>query len=184
MTTMTYTFDWRSEEQARVSGLLVREANSRGFWRLVKWAVWGFTAFVAYATVLPLTQGDVVGAIGMIPLLVLMILWVLLFAGFGGRFQAWYARRQDPNVGYPFVATLDDAGLQMVLKTSTFQIRWDGTYKVRETPHFFLVYYSKRCAYYLPKRVLSEDEVSRVRDLIRTHLPPTTAYEGGPAVAA
>jgi hypothetical protein len=50
-------------------------------------------------------------------------------------------------------------------------------HKVRETPDMFLFYYSKRLAYYLPKRVVEPPEVAaQLPQWIRAHLPPTVPY--------
>jgi hypothetical protein len=58
-------------------------------------------------------------------------------------------------------------------------LKWSGLHKVRETPDLFMFYYSKRIAYYLPKRVLpSEVEVEDLRDLIRRRLTPSVPIEG------
>ena len=49
-------------------------------------------------------------------------------------------------------------------------MRWDALVEAAETDEFFLFYYSKKCAYYLPKRVVGGPEDQAVlRAFIRQH---------------
>ena len=61
-------------------------------------------------------------------------------------------------------------------------LRWSAVLEAAETPEFFLIYYAKKCAYYLPKRVIgSEVLADQLRGFLRgklgeraTHVAPPT----------
>ena len=63
------------------------------------------------------------------------------------------------------------------MRTLNAELKWAGMNRVRETPDMFLFYYSRRTAYFLPKRVVgTADDWSGLADWIRTRLPPEGAY--------
>ena len=76
---------------------------------------------------------------------------------------------------------LNDSGLHIGMRTLNAHLKWSGMHSVRETRTMFLFHYSKRTAYFLPKRAVGS--VEEVRDLvvwIRERLPaevPFTALE-------
>jgi hypothetical protein len=64
-----------------------------------------------------------------------------------------------------------DQGLTLSNASASNTLRWSAFVEAAETPEFFLLYYSKRCAYYLPRRVMGpEVQVDAMRRLLRDQL--------------
>jgi hypothetical protein len=175
---VSYTFDWRRQEHARVSTLLVRELFGRGVRRVLKWivvAVW--TAGVLLAAV-GIGLGDVGIAWRLGPLLALVGVMLLVFYPLTGWLHASQVGRHDPNVEHPITHTLDASGLGITTRAATVHVKWEGMHKVRETDDMFLFYYTDRYAYFLPKRTVgAESAVDGLRDRIRDWLPASVPYQ-------
>ena len=63
------------------------------------------------------------------------------------------------------------------MRTLNAERKWAGMNRVRETSEMFLFYYSRRTAYFLPKRVVGPAHASAgLTDWIRTRLPLGVAY--------
>ena len=63
------------------------------------------------------------------------------------------------------------------MKTLTAELLWSGMFAVKETPSMFLFYYSKRRAYYLPKRAVGNpEEIAEIRERIIRELPPAIPF--------
>lgn len=175
-----FIFEWQRSEHARVTSLLVRELFSSGFRRVIKWAVIAILVieflFIVVMTVMG--EHDSVLRLGPLVLVVGTLAW--LFYPITGRIRAWQMQHSDPNVKHPITHTLDENGYHISTHTADIDLKWPGIYKVRETPEFFLVYYSRRYAYYLPKRVIDgQEEVSKLAEWIRGRLPDGIVYEDG-----
>jgi YcxB-like protein len=97
-------------------------------------------------------------------------------------------RRQVRNVyaGTPALAgpqryEFTQDGLAVSNESVSNLIRWSGFVEAAETPEFFLLYYSKKCAYYVPRRILgSEEQVDAVRRLLRERLTERAANVAPP----
>lgn len=173
--TPSYTFDWRFQEHARISTFLFRDLYRGIVWRVLGWTLVAlvtllflFAAFIGELAVLLLKLAPW--------LLQLLIWWVLVRSGIGWLL-AWRIRRLDPNVSHPHIHTIAQSGLKVQLHTADMELRWSGMFKVRELPDFFLFYYSKRSAYYLPKRSIGDPKViDQVRVLIRERLPDSVPF--------
>ena len=176
----SYTFDWRPEEHGRVTSLLVREQFGSGIRRVMKWGVLGVVilgALVASATAVSVSTTDPItfATVGLLVIAVTAL--VLGFGRLAGWIQAWQLKRHDPNVAHPITHFLDESGYHVTTRTTDIDLRWDGLHKVRETPEWFMFYYSRRLAYYLPKRALaSREEAAELRTWIRAQLPPEVSY--------
>ena len=176
-TPLSFTFDWRPGEHAHVTSLLVREQFSSGLWRVLKWTVVLVLILSATLTITAAAAGDLNSAmqLGPLALVVSGLTWKLPILT--GRLQAWRVRRSDPNVAHPITHTLDDSGLHIGMRTLNAELKWAGMNRVRETSDMFLFYYSRRTAYFLPKRVVgTADDWSGLADWIRTRLPPDVVY--------
>jgi hypothetical protein len=175
--TKTYTFDWRRREHAHVTSLLVREQFSSGIWRVLKWAVIAVLLFAALVAVASALLGDLASATLLAPWLIVAGALVLAFSRLTGGIHTWRVARHDPNVAHPLTHTLDESGLHVSMHTASFDLTWTGLHHVRETPKLFMFYYSKRVAYYLPKRALSgPEEIDALGAWIRTQLPADVMY--------
>jgi YcxB-like protein len=102
--------------------------------------------------------------------------WVLFpFLGLGmlPLQRRWAARalpKRDPTVLGPQRRVLDTAGLQVGGNGVHLSFDWAGIQRVLETPAFFLFFFSKGSAYYIPKSALSGAQVEGVRGLVAAHL--------------
>ena len=176
-TPISFTFDWCPGEHARVTSLLIHEQFSSGLWRILKWAVVLALVVSATLTIAAAAVGDLNSTVQLGPLTLVVsgLTWKLPILT--GRLQAWRVRRSDPNVAHPITHTLDDSGLHIGMRTLNAKLKWAGMSRVRETPEMFLFYYSRRTAYFLPKRVVGPAvDSARLADWIRTRLPPAVAY--------
>ncbi len=175
----TYTFDWHRKEHAHVVRLLFQERCSSGAWRLAVWSLIGFLTFATVVTGALAILGDMDSALRLV--LPLGLVWAMTL-GFGritGWIRTWQVQRQDPQVQHPLPHTSGESGLSVSTATVETNMKWAGIQKVRETPDLFMFYYSKRIAYYLPKRALAGPlVVDELRSLIKGRLPPSVPFEG------
>ena len=150
---------------------------SSGLWRILKWTVVLVLILSATLTIATAAVGDLSSTVqlGPLTLVVAGLTWKLPILT--GRLQAWRVRRSDPNVAHPITHTLDDSGLHIGMRTLNAELKWAGMNRVHETPDMFLFYYSRRTAYFLPKRVVGPAADSAgLADWIRTRLPSDVAY--------
>ena len=64
-------------------------------------------------------------------------------------------------------------------------MRWDGLTEIAETDEFFLFYFSKKRAYYLPKAVVGgAAEEERLRSFLRDRVGTRAHLDGGEVGAA
>ena len=176
-----YTFDWRRREHARVAELLVRERFLRGPLRILWWAVWVVVVPAGLIAVAGMTAGDIEMVIPLLPLAIAVAILTLGFSRTTGWLQAWQIGRSDPNIAYPITFRFVDSGLQVSMQTVEAELRWSGVPRVRETADFFLVHYSFKRAYFLPKRAIpAREEVADLADWIRARLPESAEYVKDP----
>jgi len=146
---------------------------------LAAWSLIGFLTFATVVTGALAILGDMDSALRLA--LPLGLVWAMTL-GFGwitGWIRAWQVQRQDPQVQHPLTHTFEESGISISTATVETNLKWGGLHKVRETQDLFMFYYSKRIAYYLPKRVLASPlEVDELRRLIKGRLPPSVPLEG------
>jgi hypothetical protein len=65
---------------------------------------------------------------------------------------------------------LNDTGIRSYCDHTSSEFHWAAIHKARETAEFFLVYYARECAFYLPKRALDAEQIPKVRELLESHL--------------
>jgi hypothetical protein len=174
---LSFTFDWRPSEHAHVTSSLIREQFSSGIWSILKWTVVLVLLLSATLTLALVAMGDLNSTAQLGPLTIVVAALTWKFPILTGRLNAWRVQRSDPNVAHPITHTFDHAGLQIGMRTIDARLKWEGMNRVQETPEMFLFYYSRRTAYFLPKRVLgSADASADLADWIRTRLPPDVPY--------
>jgi hypothetical protein len=174
---LSYEFDWRAEDHAAVTGLLVREQFRSGIPRLAKWVVVVLVAFAALVAAATAVLGDWDSTLRLAPSILALTVLMLGFGRLTGRLRAWQVGRSDPNVGHPFTYTLTDTGLRIKLRTVEAELKWAGMYRVRETPGMLLFYYNRRAAYFLPKREVGGPEALAIlKQRIRERLPESVPF--------
>ena len=78
--------------------------------------------------------------------------------------------KTDPSVLGPQERTVDAVGYHSRGNGVGLDVPWHAMLRASETDAFFLFFYTKLCVYYLPKRVLSPEQVREVRSLMRAAL--------------
>ena len=175
----TYTFDWRLGEHAQVVTLLSRDRHKSGIWRVFRWSVVIVLAVATVATFASAFVGDFTSALQLGPLVVIVGGLTFWFEKWTGLLRAWQIKRLDPAVHHPITHAIETSSLKVTSKVAETRLKWEGLFKVRETPDLFLFYYSDRIAYYLPKRVIGgQEEVDRVRRSIREKRCPSRTDRG------
>ena len=150
-------------EYVRVSRLVYRRSRFVKVWRITAGAV-----VVGGAATFALFQGT---RTFLVPALVGLAVWCLWDA-LTPPFQRWQVRRALaglPSLQEPQIYTFDASGLQMQNSLASGSVSWRAIVKVAEADDYFLLYYSDKCAYYLPKRVVGA-QYEQLRHLLATQL--------------
>lgn len=163
--------DWQFAECARACIEIGKYRLASPWWRVVRGA---FTAIIVGVLVLAILTalGPDVDAgtylAGMAPWMFFLLLFLGFRFGGAGWLGAWQIRRNNPNMV---------AGMKHSISSEAYRIRcgqvestaqWGGILRVVETKRFFLTFPIRTGAYYLPKRVLTQDQSAAVR-LIAQH---------------
>jgi hypothetical protein len=161
----TYEFDWREHYRAS------REVAGR-MW--TRWLGWGFAAVaLVLATLNYFAAAGRVSALGIflniLPWIAVGTAWVALIP-YTQRRAAKRLSSRDPSVKGPQTRTLDADGYHSRGNGVALDIPWHAMLRAVETSDFFLFFYNKQCAYYLPKRVLNATEIDKARALLKEGL--------------
>jgi YcxB-like protein len=81
------------------------------------------------------------------------------------------ALRDEPNVRGEQTRIVTSAGLEVRGANYVQQFNWPDIVRTVETPEFFLFFYNRRAAQYLPKRALNGNDTSALRELLDAHAP-------------
>jgi hypothetical protein len=159
--TLTFEFILDPAETVRAT----RAVRRRQGFAWMAWANWAAAA--------------VMGALYFLLPVDLRSLWLVGIAAFvlAGLVEpgtTWVLRRhyrhvyrESPDLRGVQVYRFSAAGLTITGGATTVTFGWDSFIDAAETTEFFLFYYSKRAAHYLPKRAMSDDvQDRRLRDLI------------------
>ena len=159
---LSFTFTLDPAEHVRAAGSLARRHRS---WFLR----WGWAVIVALPAMISLASGA--------PLTSLWPYGVMIFAG--GlylllappllRRQVRRQLEQTPSLREPQTYRFAETSLQMGNPLAATELGWDAVIEAVETPEFLFVYFSPKCAYYLPKRVLGR-RAEDVRNFLRGRL--------------
>lgn len=97
------------------------------------------------------------------PMLYLALFFIILF---------WLSPKLSARkvILRPTRWTFDDAGATLENEVASAQIRWPAFQKYIETRREFLLYVQKNQAHFIPKRVLSEEQQTGLRELLARHL--------------
>jgi hypothetical protein len=89
-------------------------------------------------------------------------------------YSQWRAARKaaksDPSVQGPQTREIDDVGFRSSGNDVVLELPWKAILRGVETNQFFLFYYSKQLAYYVPKRALGAADAEELRRLMRDNL--------------
>lgn len=66
--------------------------------------------------------------------------------------------------------TIDEKGIATIFPTGRSHVEWRAYTHYKETSQQFLLRFGSGRWTYLPKRVLSQEEIQQLRELLRTHI--------------
>jgi hypothetical protein len=102
--------------------------------------------------------------------------WVLLGAFYLALIPMSQKRRAnrmaktEPSVRGIQERGVDASGLHVRGHGLTMDYAWSDLLTAIETPAFFLFFYNKNCAHFIPKRALNGGSVDEVRSIIHAHM--------------
>jgi len=152
---------------------------ARGLRSLARWSPyrWLGLAFVALPFI-PVTMQAITGDRRWMnpgPASVFLLLTVaayLVLGPIGQRWRVRHARRLNPILAAEHRLEFSPEGLHSGAGPATGFMAWPGIRHVREDAEFYFCYYTERCAYYLPKRLIQTDaQDEALRALIRQQAP-------------
>jgi hypothetical protein len=97
------------------------------------------------------------------------------------RAAAKKALENDPSLRGPQTRIVDEGGVHIVGAGFRQDLRWTDLVKAVETEEFFLFFYNKRQAHFVPKRALAPASVAVVRGLIGSHKGAASRTNARPA---
>jgi hypothetical protein len=161
---LIYEFTIDSAETVRASRFVQR--RQRFAW--IAWAIWPILLALA---VLYLATGVPWQKLWLLGLVAVFLLAVQLLTPWIQRWQLRRVYAETPNLRGPQVYQFSDAGFSITGGAATTTLGWDSFVAVTETDEFFLFFYSKRYAYYLPKRAVGKGIYQgALRGLLRAKL--------------
>lgn len=108
------------------------------------------------------------GAALAVSLLVVTALANAAFWTFGMHWiNVLWVRRGIPDLNGPYSWTLTTDSCSLSGPHGSGRVQWSGIVRARETPAFVLLYVGRNVAHFLPKRVLSQADLSTIRELLR-----------------
>lgn len=165
--TVSSVFDFDSSEYYRALRVVSRHTAAR-------WLSWGFGALALVLAAVSVRDGW--GRVSPVALFLNALPWVLLgvfwvaFLPISQRRAARSLPKRDASVQGPQERTVDASGFHSRGNGVALDVPWHAMVQGLESDEFFLFFYSKQLAYYLPKRVLSGTQIEEVRTLMRSGL--------------
>jgi hypothetical protein len=161
---LTYQFYLDPAETVRASRLVLQRARFAWMHRFT----WPLLLGLA---VLSLATGHSWRDLQLLGIVALLLGSLQLLAPIIQRWQIRRSYAEMPTAREAQVFHISGAGLKMSAGTASTTIGWDVVLEARETREFFLFFFAKRRAYYLPKRAVGGAEDQRIlRDSLRTAL--------------
>ena len=161
----TYSFEFARSEHVRACYAIHRHAM-RGRWtkRLTRVGLFLFAVFVVINMAADIGRGQFPA---MIPALI-----VLMALPFAPVLNGYLAARQWEKVnpiGHRTVTVgFDRDRFHTASYVGSVDLRWPAVKQIVETPTFLLVYVADRVAYYVPKRTIPTEDLTAIRQLLRS----------------
>lgn len=151
-----------------------REVGNRGLIRILRYGVG--IGIPVVQTILILANPTVRSDPGRLTsqLLIWWLMFPALFFGLLMIVRRWSVRRflkDDATQRGTQTRRLDSNGLHIEGPGHSASISWSVLRSAVETSRFFLLFQTRDCAYFLPKRVMSADTIAETRSLLRSRLP-------------
>ena len=159
-----YMFRWAPSEYVRAVRAISRNMAGRHRLTVLVWLGVGLS--VALLAFRPLVQPGILPA-----LLWLVLLVLLIYAGWVAPWlTARTVQREDPCANDELRHIVSEDGFGVRSRTVSLDVSWDHIVKVVETDEFFLFFYTKRVAYFTPKRVIPVADLPLLRASLRKYL--------------
>ena len=165
---VSVTFDFDPAEHYRAT----RAVTNRTRWR---WLPLGVSVWLVLVVAFTIWFAGRKGLalrpvlVGLAPWVALILLWLVAIP-VGQRWASSRVARKDPSLEGPQERTVDESGYHSNGNGVRVDVPWHILHSVRETAEFLLFFYNRNTAYYIPKRVMSPDELARTRVLARLSL--------------
>jgi hypothetical protein len=163
-TELSANFQFDADEWYRAS----RAVTNATVWRwIIPLGGIALPAVMIGSNVLPHWREMSAGAIAAntAPWIILAVFYLALMPRLQKQ-AALKAQTNDPSLRGLQRRAVTEEGLEISGANFEQAITWSDLVRAVETPEFFLFFYNKRCAHFVPKRALSEAGVQRVRSLI------------------
>ena len=66
---------------------------------------------------------------------------------------------------------LTDEGARIDNEVASTEMQWRAYIRFKETPKMFLLYVQKGQAHFIPKRILTANQLYELREILRAHIP-------------
>ena len=162
--------DWQFAECARACGEILKYRITGHLWRVVRAAVTVIIVSVLILATVLAFRSDVDTATylsSMTPWIIILLLFLAFRFGGAGWLSAWQIRRNNPNMVSGMRHAISDTSYQVRCGQVESTAQWAGLLKLVETKDFFLTFPVKQGAYYLPKRVLTEEQCATIRVIMQ-----------------
>lgn len=161
---LVYQFHLDPAETVRASRLVLQRGRSA--W--LRWLVWPLLLGMA---ILYLVTGYSWRDLQLLGIAALFLGSLEVLAPIIQRWQVRRTFAEMPTTRSTQLFHFSDAGLQMSAGAASTTVGWDVVLEARETREFFLFFFARRRAYYLPKRAVGKAEDQRIlRDFLRVVL--------------
>jgi hypothetical protein len=103
--------------------------------------------------------------------------WLAISVGIGiavyevPRFQFRRSMRRNPSFQGEIVLLLNDKGIDSTFATGKSQLQWRAFTKYKETGHVFVLSMSRTRGIFIPKRVMSPQQIEELRSLLKAQIP-------------
>ena len=88
------------------------------------------------------------------------------------RIQQRHAMSRNPFVQGEITVSFQDDGVSTVYSAGKSQVEWRALSEFKETSRSFLLFFSPSKYTFIPKRVMSQEEIDKVRGILQSHIPP------------
>ena len=171
-TPLTFTFQLEPAETVRASQVVARR---RPWGWTERWALPLFIAIGLFflAIGVPWKNLWLLGVV-VVGLAILQVVIPIV-----QRRELRRAYEETPSTRGPQTYQFSDTGLAISGGATSITLGWDSLVEAIETKEFFLLYHTKRAAFYLPKRAAPDEaERAALRDLLQKHLGTRAAGLG------
>jgi len=162
---LSFELRWTVREHVRAMRAMAKHRIGGRLWRVVKNIILSVIVILFLLTLWGASTMGPEAVVSLWPAALLTAFWVLYFTVGFSWFNALVTRRIDPNAKVPCVHRVSREGYHISSSEMNVDVRWNGVLRIVETDEFFLLFWSRPFAYYLPKRVVTPEAVPRLREM-------------------